>query len=356
MKTSLLASTLLATSLVLAPTVNAAEDEWYDPTDWFDGNNLEHDDTLNVGTYDAYDYDYDYGFDDAYDYGYDWTSYDNTWGVNDWDDDYYDADYWGDYDWYDTYDTIDGDIDDTYTYIIYPRSYSDSSSAQNSTAQSDRSQKGQKSKVAKLNGTVQGLSKMKLKRPSGAIGTYTIAKVALENGKTTIVNLGRESQLQDVQLKKGDKIQALGRRGQVANETVFVAHKLKANGSTIDANPTIRLTQSNQGQSTSGNNPDAQAQQNRDSAQQTIQGTVASVTKAAADASSKQQHTLINLRLENGQSTIVDLGPAASLEKIDLQAGEQVTVRGTQRNMNGRQVLVPDLMRVEGESISAVTE
>lgn len=40
------------------------EDEWYDPTDWFDGNNYEFDDSW--GYYDGSYYDDDYYDDDWY--------------------------------------------------------------------------------------------------------------------------------------------------------------------------------------------------------------------------------------------------------------------------------------------------
>ncbi len=105
----------LAMLLALAPSAalaqdeygyGASEEEWYDPSDWFDGDEIDYEDEYEYGydedewfegdydAYDdnAYDYDdewgednydvYDYGYDDgaydAYDYGYD-TYYTDTW-------------------------------------------------------------------------------------------------------------------------------------------------------------------------------------------------------------------------------------------------------------------------------------
>lgn len=90
------------------------EEEWYDPSDWFDvpGEGISYENGwTDYGYYDDYYYDdyYDYGYDTGYDY------YDDTWtngeyyNGDDWFDtgyDYY-TDDWYDYDdsftdWYDT--------------------------------------------------------------------------------------------------------------------------------------------------------------------------------------------------------------------------------------------------------------
>ncbi len=359
-------------ALIAAPPLTAQtyeEDEWYDPTDWFDGNNLEYDDTYD---YEAYDYDYDYGYNDVYDYGNDWNDWDayDTWGVDDWDTDYYDADYWDDYDWYDTYDTIDADPVDTYTYVIFANPVDgqsqnnagqrNASSQQNRSGQRDRSMDQAQSEVSRLRGTVEGVRNLNLERSSGAAGTYTVAKVSLENGKSTVVNLGRESQLRDVDLQKGDKIEAIGRRGQVGGETVFVAQKLKAGDQTIEANPAIRLAKNDasmKGQShrQSGQQTAGSRQQSRqDSQLETFQGTVASIDETTITAGTKD-HTYVNLQLESGESALVDFGPSADLDKIDLQEGDTVTVKGYTEPSGGREVLMPSLLKVDGERMESIT-
>jgi hypothetical protein len=333
------------------------EDEWYDPTDWFDGNNIEVDDAYD---YLPYDFDHDYGFDDSYDYGTDWSRFDR-WGTDNWRSDYYDSDYWDDFTWNDSSNAqsnkpqksgqnnaTDAEV---YMFTIFAVPVSDNSSDSGSRSSSSKNQDGTANKtkasksiqasqtVATLSGTIEGLRQMKLKQSSGATGSYTVANIRLDGGKNTIVNLGRSSQLKDLELKKGDPIQALGRAGKIAGKTVFVAHKLKSGGKTIDANPVIRLS-------------DQQIAQQQD--QKTIQGTVADVTQSTSRAQNK--HTLLNVRLENGQSATVDLGPGASLDKIDLQEGEKVTIRGYTKQTEGREVLVPSLMKVQGQRISSVSE
>jgi hypothetical protein len=382
--------------LVCAGPAFAAEDQWYDPTDWFDGNNIESDDT-----FDGY---YDYSYD--YDYNGDWNDYD-VWGEDNWDADYYDSNYWDRYDWNDSTRTASSSTSSTtgsstsgstagsgtsgssgstaqsgsgstpgdavvYTYVLFAepvsgqqtqsgqqtRSGQGGSALGSSGKQSGAKQSGQ---IARFNGTIEGLKTVNLQRRSGATGQHTIAKIKLDNGKTTIVSLGRSSQLQNLNLQAGDKVQAVGRRGMIDGETVFVAHSLRAKGQTIAANPAIRLgrTQTTaqagaqsqqQGQSQAGAMTGSTAGQ----AQASLQGEVERVSRVSA-GQNKNQHTLVEIKLENGQTSTVDFGPAASLEKIGLEEGDEITVRGRRSTVGGREVIVADLLKVDGEKVSSVS-
>ncbi len=385
---AVLAGILLGFCATAPAQVN--EDEWYDPTDWFDGNNLEYDDTYDG----IYDYDYDYDYDAAWD-GY------GTWGTDVWDDDYYDEDYWDNYDWDLTSSSVaasstpnsstsgssassssdsqsssnagsnssSGESEAAsanqdavlYSYVLYvePEQGKQGKSSEQQAGKAGKS-KTDSQQLARLSGTIEGLRTMDLQRRSGATGKHTIAKIKLENGKSTIVSLGRNSQLDDLQLKEGDKIEAIGGQGRIDGETVFVAHRLKAHGQTIAANPAIRLNQEQlagtsgqrgqEEQSGAGAMTGASGAQN----QTTLQGEVASVNRASA-GQAENQHTLIDLKLENGRSSTVDLGPAASLEKIGLEQGDQITVRGHSSEVDGRPVLVADLLKIDGEKVSSVS-
>lgn len=69
----------------------------------------------------------------------------------------------------------------------------------------------------------------------------------------------------------------------------------------------------------------------------------------------RNQHTLVNIKLEDGKTSTVDFGPAASLENIGLDEGDSITVRGHKSQVNGREVLVADLLQVDGEKVSSVS-
>jgi hypothetical protein len=137
------------------------------------------------------------------------------------------------------------------------------------------------------------------------------------------------SRRDDVSLSKGDKIQAIGRKGRVDGQDVFVAHSIKIDGKTIDANPAIRLrTASTYQDSRSGSVATPQSQtrtatQNPQSgqSQRTIQGKVAGFS--SSNDVGKRNHTVLNLRLENGKSEMIDLGPGASPDRIGLYLQQQ---------------------------------
>ena len=90
---SLLCGTLLVAP-ILAPLtapaygVEVEDEEWYDPSDWFDGDEVEYE---YEDDYD--DYDDDYYYDDDYDDGY---YYDGDYYTDEWGDDGDFAEWWDD--------------------------------------------------------------------------------------------------------------------------------------------------------------------------------------------------------------------------------------------------------------------
>lgn len=338
------------------------EDEWYDPSDWFDGNNIEYDDT--------YDYDpYDYTYTNGYDYGYDWDYWDDYYDAYDWDDyngysawDGYSSSYWDRYDWDDTLNDDEPVEGTVYSYSIWVPDRDQQ--AQNTSASNQASGQGGKQakqdgkQISRMQGTIEGVKTVKLNRSSGATGSFTLAKVKLENGQSTVVNLGRQSQLRDVNVKKGDKIQAIGRRGQIEGQAVFVAQKLRVNGKDIQANPAIRLKGAGKsgsqtvqsGSQRSGSQTSAAKQQMSDSEDE-ISGKVANIEKLK-ESGKNPDRTLVTLTLENGKSETVDLGPGAAPEKIGLDEGDSVTVRGRRDQIQGRDVIVAELVKVNGNRMN----
>lgn len=362
-------SGLLLAATAAGPSYAAVnEDEWYDPSDWFDGNNIEYDDT--------YDYDpYDYTYTSGYDYGYDWDYWDSYYDAYDWDDydtygtwDYnpYTSSYWDRYDWDDdiTDDTVEGTV---YSYSLWvpdrdQKAQNTSASNTSSSQSGSKSEQGKKNDISRLEGTIEGLKNVKLSRSSGAAGAFTLAKVKLENGQTTVVNLGRQSKLDDVKVQKGDKIKAIGRRGQIQGQAVFVAQKLRVNGKDIEANPAIRLKGDNKpgsqfvqsGQESNNNDGSSQtsaAKQRMSSAEEEISGKVANIQKLN-ETDKNANRTLVTLTLQSGKSETVDLGPGAAPEKIGLDEGDMVTVRGRRDQIQGRSVIVAELVKVNGNRMS----
>ncbi len=314
------------------------EDEWYDPTDWFDGNNIEADDIHDseaLGEPDRRPFDLDPG--------YDWNDY-NAWGYDIWDDDYYHGPYWDDYAWQENFDEDYVIPDVVYDYDLY---YADGEEGE--TADD----------LSRLEGTIEGLAEVRLERGSGATGDHRIAKVKLENGQSTVMNLGRSWRTDDLQLAKGDEVVALGRRGTLDGETVFVAEQLRVDGRTLEANPAIRLPNGSGDRPAASSTRGGAKRGDREAAQAeaTLSGTIASFNRSTIVGDEHgRAHTFINIRLENGRSSLVDLGPNASLASIDLQSGDHIEVRGRREQRGERQVVVADLLRVNDRRVEAVSE
>ncbi len=66
-------------------------------------------------------------------------------------------------------------------------------------------------------------------------------------GTTSIVSLGRTSLLEDLNLKVGDSIQAIGQKGMINGKTVFVANNFKAKGQTVANRTTVEGTNDDRG-------------------------------------------------------------------------------------------------------------
>lgn len=370
---------LLTTSAACIPPLHAqtdiGEDEWYDPTDWFDGNNIESDDT------------YAPGFGAA-----SWDRYDtyDTWNYG------YNNNYWDNNDWYGSVDDPDyGTVwVDVYTYR-FPAADSGgagtSASASRNTDMNnprtrDRSgssgdgSRSDASGSVTLRGTIEGVRQMKLKNNYGLTDTFTVAKVKLENGRSTIVNLGEQTSFRDLDLEEGDQIKAIGGRGEIDGQSVFVARQLKADGQTLHVNNVMRsgagdmrgqsYAQRERDRDSSGENRTQAARRSNDRAvsdnrarggertdqyasqstgSRMLSGEVSSVERVRGGGA---DHTLVRVNLEDGTSRVVDLGPGASLRKLDVTVGDQISVRGQEKRVANRDVIVANRIRVDGRVVN----
>lgn len=342
---------LVGATLALASPLTALADkdgEWFDPTDWFDNDNAKAVASAN-DDYGVYDYDFNYGLGDDFDYAV-WSNYERWEGKG------YEARLWDKQKWSDSTRGLDKPDGDPLRYTIHAdargkdrdddnRREKERAEKKSSDTKGNLPRAGHKH-VAHLEGTVEGLTNVRLSRESGAVSTYTLAKVRLAKNENTVVNLGREALVQDLGLKKGDTIEAIGRRGEIDGQDVFVAHRLKSGNRTIDANPTIRLENEALNDRSKGRADRDDKRSRRSGKEESVTGTVQQLKQPSA-SSDQTKHTLVSIELKNGKSTWIDFGPVASLQKIGLDEGDQITVRGRTDKQGGREVLVPDLVKIE---------
>ena len=188
------------------PTWGLHEEEWYDPSDWFnDDNRIDYedygyDDPYYSDTYwNSYDY---YG-----DYGYDYTAYDPA-VVG--------------YDYYYQWSPVDQD----WTEVEGDKAESDKRSADAKEQSKDKKTKNiDEKEVVTMRGTIKSVGKAKTK---GAKQDHTFAVIEAGSGKSVLVDFGPKAQLGKVKLEKGNKIQVRGPRTKLDGRFVLVAQQVSA--------------------------------------------------------------------------------------------------------------------------------
>ena len=271
-------------SMEWEPDEGFHEEEWYDPSDWFD------DDFDGISGPDTdYEYDYTYGW-TGYDYDYD-GDYHATYGNQSYDSDWwYDADRsvynHGYYDGYNdgyskfdqNYEQIksngqkskntassrystgytsgyeDGQYDNSqgyssdWTYYIYTFPVTDSHTAQRqSERQADSSrQRGDRSTDARtkdlneqqakadvkqqndrIRGTVESVERLKKERLAEKAKDNTVLRLTMNDGKQIVVDLGPNAK--DSVIESGDRVTLIGKRTDRNGRTVLDATHLSIN-------------------------------------------------------------------------------------------------------------------------------
>jgi hypothetical protein len=282
------------------------EDEWYDPGDWFDNNNIE-----PAGT--------------------DW------WDNRNWSDSAISGS--------DT--SSQGNNRTVGTTTLYYHYYWDPvlvgwTTQDESKNQATRNQQRNRSDstqqvrrdqnhstgTASFEGKVDGFKKVSLRSNEGKQDEYTFVRVRLENGDARVVSLGSRVNLADLDLEKGDRISVSGRNARFDDRDVLVANQIDVN------DQTFRIRKQNR--------PDANQQVS-------IDGTVKEFSKTSIDGA-KEKNLLIRLELENGKSCVVDLGKGTSLSDLEIEKGSKIRLKGEKTKVGGKSLVVARNISVDGDS------
>ncbi len=258
------------------------EEEWYDPSDWFD------DDFDGISGPDTdYEYDNNYGWtDNGYDYdGEYYATYNNQEYDSDW---WYDADRsiynHGYYDGYsDGYDSYDASYND-----MKQRNQSSNANGNNANTGENRYSSGY------LAGYMDG--RYDKDRGYQSDWTYYIYSVPVADNQTAQKQSERNG---DTSRKRGDR----------ASEAR--THEMNA----------------------------AQASKDAQKTRDRVRGTVAKVEQLKKErlAEKLKDNTVLRLTMEDGKQIVVDLGPNAKNNVIE--SGDRVTLIGQRKERSGRTVL-----------------
>ncbi len=255
------------------------EEEWYDPTDWFDNRpyNYEYD-------YDDYDYDYDYDYDNRY---YDDAGTQNpTYGTRGWDWEYGVAG--NDWDGYgslhhDAYldGYYDGYYDDEFGIDHWDTAWSGAYSVSYSSGYYDGHYDAQQDYAYEP--------------------TYYLVIGNMDNSS--------ETQRQ----RSGDETR---RRGDRADR----------------------------------NDPNAQRTGWMAAATDRTRGTIQRIQQADVDFR-PEGHTILRIRMEDGETVTADLGPRVSPERLPFSKGDRVTLAGDTVSREGRELFVVEKILTGDHSI-----
>lgn len=194
------------------PAWGMHEEEWYDPSDWFNEDSqisyedYGHDDPYYTDSYwNSYDY---YG-----DYGYDCTGYEpvNT--------------------GYDSYYQWSPD-DENWSEVSGDKSESDMRKTEAEKTSKDSKKDIDKKDVLTMRGTIQSVGKAKTK---GSSMDHTFVVLEADSGKSVLVDFGSKADLDKVKLEKDNTIQVRGPRAKFGGRYVLVAQQVSAVKSDSDS-------------------------------------------------------------------------------------------------------------------------
>lgn len=83
-------------------------------------------------------------------------------------------------------------------------------------------------------------------RIDGAPEPHTLARLELDDGRTVVIDLGPEQDLQQLNLEEGDEIEALVQPAMINNRTVFKAHELSTDNRTVRVRQSMMMPQGQQ--------------------------------------------------------------------------------------------------------------
>jgi hypothetical protein len=337
-------------------TPHYEDDAWYDVSEWLDGNDYNPTDE-KFGRWDDEQYssatagrdqDNDQATTSNQSTGTTGNRSDNRYGyrnsdVNDrWFYDYWDPGYWyyddiNDFDVaYHYYDFDRDGLYDSYTSYydwdqdgIYEQSYRHtlfSLSADDSKSKQAKNQRQESTPAAKeesspsdsktVSGTIENKKNVSVRGES-----HVVAQLKNTNNQMTIVDLGRQAQLQDAALEKGKRISVTGPATKVGDKSVVVAKSITVDGkkTEIDRQP------------------------------RSFEGTIVETRQIKVRG---QDHLLAVVNLKDGGKRLIDLGRRDPLQQLELKKDAHVIVQGVPVKVHNQQMVMGHTVEARNKKVS----
>jgi hypothetical protein len=152
----------------------------------------------------------------------------------------------------------------------------------------------------------------------GIEGKELIGRVQTQDGRVAKVALGPQNQLKNLNLQEGDQVAVLGKVGAINDRAMLIAYDVRANGNTIRVNRP----------------PGVQGLRH-------FSGEIEK-TRTAKLRNVDQKQTVARVRLDEGPTMDVILGPQSDVQRLNLQQGDEVAFLGYQARLDRRPALVAE--------------
>jgi hypothetical protein len=162
--------------------------------------------------------------------------------------------------------------------------------------------------------------------------TCVVATIQTQAGRNVCVALGSPDEVAELDLQRGDHINATGITTTVDEHPVLIATKINYEGQTLSVNPDARQWVS---------------RLQKSSGQQQYNGQVLSL-RTASFQGVDSQCVLAKVRLSDGDTKTVNLGPKDDIQQLQLQPGDELQFTAKHCSVNGRPCLAAQ--RVEANN------
>lgn len=191
----------------------------------------------------------------------------------------------------------------------------------------EREQRGETERRAAgrvtLEGQVQGFREVRLRRAQQMPEEHTWIRLTMASGYDTIVDIGREKDLTDLDLERGDRIRVTGRHATISGQNVLIADRIRVGRETINIE--------------------------REKTSQEVSGTIRDYEEINIDSGDFQDHLVVRFEMEDGREVVAALSKDTSLDELEIEEDSEVTIQGERAFVEGRPILVARKIKVEGE-------
>ncbi len=182
-----------------------------------------------------------------------------------------------------------------------------------------------KDQMVEIQGTIEDQTEFKLYGHHG--DKFVMARMHTEKDKTVSVVLGPQKDLKDLDLTKGNVVTVEGEQHRLNNKPVLFAHTVSAQGKTVNVTP-----------------PESQNLQR-------VRGKIAELNRRHFRGR-EGEFLVAKVDLVNGNTKMINLGPASKLEKLNLKKGDEVRVLGHSGRINGEPALIAAEVHVKDQTVS----